>query len=182
MTGQRALVVVDVQRGFDDPALGPRDNPDAEENVAKLVAAWRRRGDPIVFVQHDWQGGPLERGTPGFELKDAVAGEPDLRIVKTVHSSFHGDPDLDSWLRERGIGAIVIAGIQTNMCCETTARMGGNLCFDVAFALDATRTFDRDDPLNGGRIDADTLARVTAVNLQDEFAQVLSTDALIVGS
>ena len=67
MTGQRALLVVDVQRGFDDPTLGPRDNADAEENVAKLVAAWRRRGDPIVVVQHDWQGGPLERGTPGLE-------------------------------------------------------------------------------------------------------------------
>ena len=91
MVGQRALLVVDVQRGFEDPELGPRDNPHAEENVAKLIAAWRQRGDPIVVVQHDWQGGPLERGTPGFELKEAVAGEPDLRIVKTVHSSFHED-------------------------------------------------------------------------------------------
>src|SRR6187397_456852 len=70
MSGQRALLVVDVQRGFEDPALGPRDNPRAEENVAKLIAAWRRRGDPIVVVQHDWEGGPLERGTPGFELKE----------------------------------------------------------------------------------------------------------------
>src|SRR3954467_5281310 len=94
VSGQRALVVVDVQRGFEDPALGPRGNPQAEENgaklrpagrpaghpqagenVAKLIAACRRRGDPIVVVQHDWSGGPLERGTPGFELKDAVAGE-----------------------------------------------------------------------------------------------------------
>jgi nicotinamidase-related amidase len=55
MIGQRALLVVDVQRGFEDPALGPRDNPHAEENVAKLIAAWRRRGDPIVVVQHDWR-------------------------------------------------------------------------------------------------------------------------------
>ena len=42
MSGLRALIVVDVQRGFEDPALGPRDNPHAEENVAKLIAAWRR--------------------------------------------------------------------------------------------------------------------------------------------
>ena len=75
-----------------------------------------------------------------------------------------------------------MAGIQTNMCCETTARMGGNLGFDVAFALDATHTFDLPDPIGGGRIDADTLARVTAANLHDEFAQVLSTDELIAGS
>ena len=142
MIGRRALLVVDVQRGFEDPALGPRDNPQAEENVGKLIVAWRLRGDPIVVVQHDWQGGPLERGTPGFELKEAVAGEPDLRIVKTVHSSFHGDVDLDAWLRERGIGAIAVCGIQTNFCCETTARIGSDLGYDVWFVLDATDTFD----------------------------------------
>ena len=55
MAGQRALLVVDVQRGFDDPEFGPRDNPDAEANIAKLIATWRRRGDAIVVVQHDWQ-------------------------------------------------------------------------------------------------------------------------------
>ena len=131
MSGQRALLVIDVQRGFDDPSLGSRDNPQAEENVAKLIDAWRRRGEPIVFVQHDWPGGPLDRNTSGFELKDAVTGEPDLRIVKTVHSSFHGDVDLDAWLRERGIEAIAVCGIQTNFCCETTARIGSDLGCDV---------------------------------------------------
>jgi nicotinamidase-related amidase len=48
VAGRRALLVVDVQRGFDDPELGPRDNPDAEANIAKLIAAWRRSGDPVV--------------------------------------------------------------------------------------------------------------------------------------
>ena len=51
MSGQRALLVVDVQRGFDDPELGPRDNPEAEENVAKLIAAWRRRGEPTALTR-----------------------------------------------------------------------------------------------------------------------------------
>jgi nicotinamidase-related amidase len=176
MGGQRALVVVDVQRGFEDPALGPRDNPQAEENVARLIEAWRERGDPIVFVQHDWQGGPLERGTPGFELKDAVTGEPDLRIVKDVHSSFHGDVDLDAWLRERGIGAIAVCGIQTNFCCETTARIGSDLGYDVWFVLDATHTFD-DTALDGEVVPAAEIARITGMNLQDEFAEVVTTAA-----
>ena len=176
MSGQRALVVIDVQRGFEDPALGPRDNPEAEENVAKLIDAWRRRGDPIVFVQHDWQGGPLDRSTPGFELKDAVTGEPDLRIVKNVHSSFHGDVDLDAWLRERGIGSIAICGIQTNFCCETTARIGCDLGYDVWFVLDATHTFDDVAP-DGEVVPAAEIARMTGINLQDEFAEVVTTAA-----
>jgi nicotinamidase-related amidase len=178
VSGQRALVVVDVQRGFEDPALGPRDNPAAEENVARLIAAWRERGDPIVFVQHDWQGGPLERGTPGFELKDAVTGEPDLRIVKNVHSSFHGDVDLDAWLRERGIEAIAVCGIQTNFCCETTARIGCDLGYDVWFVLDATHTFDDTGP-DGEVVPAAEIARMTGINLQDEFADVVTTAAVV---
>jgi nicotinamidase-related amidase len=50
-----------------------------------------------------------------------------LTVTKSVNSSFHGEPDLDAWLRGEGVGSIVVAGITTNHCCETTARVGGNL-------------------------------------------------------
>jgi len=115
-------------------------------------------------------------GTPGFELKDAVTGGADLRIVKTVHSSFHGDVDLDAWLREHGIGAIAICGIQTNFCCETTARIGCDLGYDVWFVLDATHTFDDKAP-DGEVVPAAEIARMTGINLQDEFAEVVTTAA-----
>jgi nicotinamidase-related amidase len=179
-----ALVVVDVQRGFDDPVWGRRNNPDCEANVARLLAHWRARGGPIVFVRHDSaeSASPLHPSHPGNAFKDVVTGEPDLLVAKDVNSAFLGTPRLEPWLRERGLGAIAITGIQTNMCCETTARMGANLHFDVAFALDATYTFDLPDVLSEGRIDADTLTRVTAANLQDEFAAVVTTDELIRGS
>jgi nicotinamidase-related amidase len=179
-----ALVLVDVQQGLEDPVWGPRNNPDCEANVGRLLAHWRERGGTIVFVRHDSvePDSPLRPDRPGNAFKPVISGEPDLLVTKEVNSAFLGTPALEPWLRERGIGAIVVAGIQTNMCCETTARMGGNLGFDVAFALDATHTFDLRDPLNGGVIDADTLARVTAANLQGEFAQVVSTEELIGGS
>ncbi len=179
-----ALLLVDVQQAFDDPMWGPSNNPDCDANVGRLLAHWRERGGTIVFVRHDSAepGSPLAPSLPGNAFKPVIAGQPDLLVTKEVNSAFLGTPRLEPWLRERGLNAIVVAGIQTNMCCETTARMGGNLGFDVAFALDATCTFDLPDPVNGGRIDADTLARVTAANLQDEFAQVMSTDALTGGS
>jgi nicotinamidase-related amidase len=179
-----ALVLVDVQQAFDDPVWGPRNNPDCEANVGRLLAHWRERGGTVVFVRHDSAepGSPLAPSLPGNAFMPVIEGEPDLLVTKDVNSAFLGTPRLEPWLRERGLDAIVIAGIQTNMCCETTARMGGNLGFDVAFALDATCTFDLPDPINGGHIDADTLARVTAANLHDEFAQVMSTAALIDGS
>ena len=73
---------------------------------------------------------------------------------------------------------IQTTGIQTNFCCETTARMAGNLGYDTLFVLDATHTFDLED-LDGNIIAADELARVTAANLDGEFAQVVMTDDLL---
>ena len=174
---QTALIVVDVQKGFHDPGWGERNNPRCEENIAALIAAWRDRGEPIVYVRHDGTSpeSHFRPGTPGNDLQDFVDGEPDLLVAKAVNSSFHGTPDLDAWLRERGIERVAICGIQTNMCCETTARMGGNLGYDVAFVLDATHTFDLPGP-DGFVFAAEEVARMTAANLDGEFATVVSTD------
>ncbi len=171
-----ALVVVDVQRGFDDPSWGRRDNPACEANVGALIGAWRERGWPLVFVRHDSDepGSTLAPGTPGNEFKDVITGEPDLLVTKTVNSSFHGDPDLKAWLDGEAIDEIYICGITTNHCCETTARVGGNLGYDVKFVIDATHTFDRATP-DGEMIPAEQIARVTAANLHDEFATVVTT-------
>ena len=176
-----ALIVVDVQRGFDDAGFwGPRNNTACEENVRSLIAAWRGNNQPIVFVRHHWDedGSPLRSDEAGSEFKDVVEGRPDLLVTKTVHSAFHGTPDLHDWLGKDEIDKLMICGIQTNMCCETTARVGSDLGYEVGFAIDATHTFDQDDH-DGGTVTADELARVTASNLDPEFGRVLSTDAAI---
>ncbi len=168
-----ALIVVDVQQGFADPVWGTRNNPACEDNVAALIDAWRRRGEPVVFVRHDSEeaGSPLRPERPGNAFQDVVSGEPDLLIAKQVNSAFLGDPPLDPWLRERGIGGIAVCGISTNHCCETTARMGGNLGYDVRFVLDATHTFDRTGP-DGTVFAADQLAQVTAANSPSRLTAV----------
>jgi nicotinamidase-related amidase len=176
-----ALVVVDVQRGFDDAEYwGPRNNPGCERNISALLAAWRTRGRPVVFVRHDStdSGSPLRPGQPGNEFKSVIDGEPDLLVTKSVNSCFHGTPDLDAWLRGHDLAGCVIAGITTNHCCETTARLGGNLGYRVLFALDATHTFDRRAP-SGEVFTADQLCQVTAANLDGEFATVVSTQQLL---
>lgn len=177
MAGRTALVVIDVQRAFDDSAFwGPRNNPDCERNVGTLIEAWRRAGQPVVFVRHDsLEESPLRPGEPGNDFKDVVDGEPNLLVTKHVNSAFHGDPDLAEWLRANDIEAFTVCGIQTNMCCETTARVGANLGFEMRFVLDATHTFDLPDR-DGGTISADELSRVTAANLDPEFGEVMSTE------
>jgi nicotinamidase-related amidase len=174
-----ALLVVDVQKGFDDAGYwGPRNNPACEENIANLIAHARERGWRIVFVRHDSdeEHSPLRTGHPGNEFKDIVTGEPDLLITKQTNSCFYGDPDLHAWLQQHDIGRLVICGITTNHCCETTARMAGNLGYDVQFVLDATHTFDRGD------MTADQLAHTTATNLNEEFAAVVSAHDLLTQS
>lgn len=179
-----ALVVVDLQQAFDQAEhwspTGRRDNPACEANVARLVAEWRARGRPVVFVRHDSvePGSPLAPDAPGNRFKPELTGEPDLLVVKQTNSAFYGAPDLDGWLRDHDLAGIAVCGIQTNHCVETTARMGGNLGHEVLFVLDACHTFDRRGP-DGTLLTAAELARATATSLHGEFATVVATDALL---
>ena len=175
-----ALVVVDAQEGFDDPSWGPTNNPACDDNIARLVTAGSEHGLPLVYVRHDsaMPGSPLHPSHPGNRLRPYLRATPDLLVTKQVNSSFHGTPDLHAWLSAAGTTGIVVCGITTNHCCETTARVGGNLGYDVLFAVDATRTFDRTGP-DGTRLSADELVRATATNLHGEFAEVVTTDALL---
>jgi nicotinamidase-related amidase len=176
-----ALLVVDVQQGFDDDAFwGRRDNPACEANIGALLQAWREAERPVVLVRHDSVSpdSPLRPGSPGNDLRPVLDGPHDLLVTKSVNSSFHGAPDLDGWLRERGLDGVVVCGVTTNHCCETTARVGGNLGHRVLFALDATHSFDRTGP-DGEVVPAELLARVTAANLDGEFATVVRTEELL---
>lgn len=185
-----ALIVIDVQEGFDDLGYwGPTTNPDAERNVGRLVDAWAREArGPVVAVRHDSrnEGSPLHPSKDGNRLKHVVrAGSADLLVTKSVNSAFYGQPDLRTWLDASGIRDVVLCGIQTNMCVETTARMAGNLGYRVTVALDATRTFDLETGVPGAgsvSIPARDLMRATAVNLQGGgFATVSTTDEVLRG-
>ncbi len=174
---KRALIVIDVQKGFSEHDVsGERNNPACEENVAKLIAAFRAADQPIVFVKHNSKSetSVLHPSKEGNEFKDVVSGTPDLLVTKSVNSAFYGEPDLHAWLKESNIEAVAICGIQTNMCCDVTARMAGNLGLDTWFVLDATHTFAK--TAGGVKISAEDLAQATAVNLSGEFAAVISTE------
>ena len=176
------LVVVDVQKGFeDDEYWGVRNNPHAEANVRRLVDAWRASGRAVVFVRHDSTEprSPLRPGQSGNDFSDQIADvAPDLLIAKSTNSGFLGTPSLEDWLRSSGADQFALCGISTNTCVETTARMGGNLGFDVLFALDATYAFALTGS-DGTTLSADELYRATSVNLSASgFARVVSTDQL----
>lgn len=182
-----ALIVVDMQVGFADPSWGAPANPDCERNVDTLIRTWAATSQPIVVVRHDSieRGSPLHPAREGNRLLASVDQAPRAVLVsKTVNSCFYGDPDLHAWLQDRDIEQVVVCGIQTNMCVETTARMAGNLGYDVVVPLDATRTFALTGPTgpDGRRMTATAqeLMAATAINLQGGgFATVTSTRAVL---
>jgi nicotinamidase-related amidase len=86
-----ALMVVDVQRGFDDAGYwGARNNPACEDNIAALIALARGRNWPLIYVRHDSTeaGSPLHPSEPGNAFKDVVTGEPDVLVSKHTNSCF----------------------------------------------------------------------------------------------
>lgn len=175
------LLLIDVQEAFNDPSLGRRDNPDAEANIARIVEHWTASGRPIVRVRHETTkpGSLFASDAPGYAFQPVAAAlDPALDLVKNVHSAFYGTPDLHAWLTARDAGQVVIAGIQTNRCCETTARMAGNLGYDVLFAYDATYTFDEVSP-DGIPVPAEQLGLATRTNLHRAFARCVTTAELL---
>ncbi|TVT57677.1 cysteine hydrolase [Amycolatopsis rhizosphaerae] len=179
------LLLIDMQRGFADSAYwGRRNNPGAEEGMLALAHRWQQEGRPIVLSRHDsvQPGSPLRPGQDGNLLRPELDGiRPELLVTKKVNSAFLGDADLNAWLKERGVTELVLAGIQTNMCVETTARMAGNLGYRTTVALDATFTFDLTGP-DGSVIPAERLAEVTAANLHGGGFAAVRTVGNILGT
>jgi nicotinamidase-related amidase len=179
---QTALLVIDMQLGFDDPAWGRRNNPDAERNVAALIAAWRRAGAPVIHVHHDSPAadGRLRPGQPGNAVKPEARPAPGERIYrKTVNSAFIGT-SLEADLIAAGVRGVVIVGLTTNHCVSTTARMAANLGFSTVVVQDATAAFER-LALDGSVRPADDVHNGALSDLRDEFAEVTHAAAVIAG-
>jgi nicotinamidase-related amidase len=175
-----ALIIIDVQDGLDDPSLGKRNNPDAETNMARLLAAWRTWGRPIYHVKHmsTRPTSPLRPNQPGNAIKRIVApqgGEP--VIQKTVNNAFIGT-DLEERLRKADILSVVIVGLTTEHCVSATARMAGDLGFTTIVVADATANHDRTG-YDGKYYSAEAIHAISLVSLQDEFATILNTDQLL---
>ena len=181
MSKNPVLVVIDVQKGFLDPSWGDSNNPECEENIRHLLKMWRNSNLPIVLVRHDSSSNSstLRPNQSGNDFQDGIDGSHDLMISKTVNSAFFGTPSLDEWLKKNDYTSLVICGITTNHCCETTARMAGNMGYKVKFVLDATRTFDFKD-LKGNIVKAEDVYQMTATNLNGEFADVVMTSDISV--
>ncbi|MXV94229.1 MAG: isochorismatase family protein, partial [Chloroflexi bacterium] len=176
MQTQTALILIDVQVGLDDARLGARSNPAAEANMARLLQAWRRLGRPIFHIQHmsTEPNSPLRPELPGNAIKTEVAPLPGEPIIqKRVNCAFIGT-DLQERLDAQGIQSLLFVGLTTEHCVSTSARIAGDLGYEVFVAADATASHECLS-YDGSRIPAETVQAVALANLHREFATVRST-------
>ncbi len=177
---ETALLVVGVQKGFDDPVWGARNNPGAEDRIALLISAWRKAARPVIFCRHLSlePASPLKLGSQGTDFKSGAKPEPgELVIDKSTNSAFVGTK-LEAELKSRGIKAAVVVGFTTNHCVDATIRVGADLGFTMYAVSDAVVSFDRVS-WDGRLVKAEALQLATLTSLNQEFATVIDSDALL---
>jgi nicotinamidase-related amidase len=145
-----ALLLIDLQRAIDDAswaATGPRNNPDAERNAARLLAAWRAARGPVIHIRHDSTepNSTYRPGQPGNAFKPEAAPVAGERVVAKHRTSAFIGTTLEADLRAESIKTLVVAGVITNNSVESTVRMAGDLGFEVLLVEDACFTFARRD-------------------------------------
>src|SRR5687767_6898461 len=145
---QPTLIVVDMQRAFDEPGWPERNNPTAEANVATALRGWRESGAPVIHIRHASAEphGRFHEGTPGFEFKPEAEPLPDEPVLTKNHNSGFIGTDLEERLRAAGAETVAIVGMTTDHCVSTTARMAANLGFETWLLADAMATHERVAP------------------------------------
>jgi ureidoacrylate peracid hydrolase len=157
-----ALIVIDMQNAFVDGSVEGYEVPTARGLIPRLedlIRFARSHAMPVIWTQSDHSapfGGIMLKKFPGmaehrilwrgedsFDLYAGMPqpGEGDYRVVKHKYDAFF-ETDLDAILRNRGIRTVIITGVATNVCCESTARSAFMRDYEVVFPADANATFD----------------------------------------
>lgn len=177
-----ALLVIDMQNFFLDLSSPTytEGGTAVMPNIRRLIAAFRKAGKPVIFTRHVhdrslndagimgwwWQGMCID-GTPDSEVHPDIAPLPGEKVVSKHRYSAFYNTDLETVLRVLKVEDLVITGIMTNMCCESTARDAYYRDYRVHFVADATGSVTEDMHL------------ASLLNLAFGFARVTTTDKVL---
>ena len=177
-----ALIVIDVQQSFEhrpyysadglQPFLG---------RLQGLIDRAQQRQIPVLQVFHEEQEGVFSRASGYVKTMSALRIEPTETFTKSVHSALYARTGsgtlLETWLRDHGIEHVVVTGIRTEQCCETTTRHASDAGFKVTYALDATLTFAMVSK-SGRKWSPQEISERTALVLDERFAKVVQAEAV----
>jgi nicotinamidase-related amidase len=179
-TSLPCLIIIDMQKGMANPAAGSRNNPQAEDNIARLLQAWRAAAAPVVHVRHISRSPTslFAPGQSGVEFQDALQPLPHEHVVeKNVPDAFTNTA-LERWLRVRGLNELVVVGVSTNNSVESSARTAGNLGFATVVVADATYAYAMRD-YAGVERSADEVHAMALANLMSDYATIEDTEEVL---
>lgn len=172
---KKALIIIDTQDSFYETSYwSDSDFPEFKLQLRTLVDAFTNKGLPIVKVLHSRDDVVDTPFNPNSGLVKPMAFLPDTYnkvFYKSVHNAFT-DTGLAMWLKRHKVEAVVITGIRTEQCCETTARIAHDLGFNVEFVTDATLTFEMICPITHRTFSPAELKDRTSLVLNGRFAKI----------
>jgi len=177
-----ALLVVDAQESFKakgEAFWESRGPGDFERHIKSLVTGFRNSNQPIYFILHSDDDPGFSKESPLFRVIDFLdykSGEP--IIIKQVHNAFTGT-NLLPMLIQDGISQVVVCGIRTEQCCETTARVASDLGFDVSFVTQATLTFPMHHPFTDEKMTVEQIQTRTEIVLHNRFAEIVTVKSAL---
>jgi nicotinamidase-related amidase len=168
-----ALLVIDVQQSFQHrPSWRDDDESFFRARLLELIAGCRAGGVPVVHVLHEEPGsdGPFDPLHGHCRELDWLPPGPDAVFRKRTYSALMNG-DLRAWLASRRVERLLVSGIRTEQCCETTTRHGCDLGFDMVYVAEATLTFPTTHASGRGYSPAEIRERSELV-LAGNFARV----------
>jgi nicotinamidase-related amidase len=179
--GETALLVIDVQESFRHrPYWSDSNVPFFLEHLGMLIDGARSRNVPVVQVFHVEDSGPFSLASGYVVPFKELSFEPDAVFYKRSHSALVGS-GLDVWLVKNGIRRIIVSGIRTEQCCETTTRHASDAGYKVDYVTDATLTFPMTDR-HGRKWSPDEIKARTELVLDGRFARIVSVEEALAGS
>lgn len=174
-TSKTALLVIDAQESFRHrPYWSDEDLPLFVERLQALIDGARAQSIPIIQIFHVEDSGAFSVASGHVTTLDGITIEPDVVFQKRSHSALVGS-GLDSWLAEHGIRQVIISGIRTEQCCETTARHCSDLGYGVNYVTEATLTFPMTDR-RGRQWSSEEIKARTELVLDGRFARIISVE------
>ena len=141
-TVSTALLIIDVQRALTTGQWAAFDSPGVVQRINRVARLVRSAGAPVIAIQHEGPDSPLEYGTDDWQLDaDLDVTAEDIRLRKTASDSFH-NTKLHAVLQERGVTSLIVCGLQSDFCVDSTVRRALALGYPVTLVSDGHTTVD----------------------------------------
>ncbi|AZF06433.1 cysteine hydrolase family protein [Pseudomonas sp. R5-89-07] len=178
---RKALIVIDAQHSFRHaPYWSENDLPDYLANQQALIDGCVQQGIPVVQVFHVEDQGHFSMASGNVRALSELSIDPQLVIHKRLHSALAGT-ELAARLTQMGVTTLIISGIRTEQCCETTTRQASDSGFNVDFVSEATLTFPMTHARSGRVYTPAQIRERTELVLEDRFARIVTVDQALAG-